>query len=132
MSHIDQPLMLMELLGRRSPAPAQGAHRQRHHPLREGQLRPGWRRGGICPQEPPPHADQRLDQIPGARPRQGPLRMLRRRLLLGKPRIKGPRRWTTSCRGTMAARATSATCRRTAAAARRASAKLLAKPRGLD
>jgi hypothetical protein len=28
MSHIDQPLMLMELLGRRSPAPAQDvAHR---------------------------------------------------------------------------------------------------------
>jgi len=134
-------------------------HLQRHHPLRAGHLRPGGRRGverrrarraaaalpsaprclpnatrrgGVRPQEPPPHADQRLDQIPGADPRQGPLRMLRRRLLLGKPRINGPWRWTTSCRGTMAARATSATCRRTAAAARRASTKLLAKPRGLD
>ena len=70
MSHIYQPLMLMELLGRRSPAPAQDVarrilgedvtqieyttervkrmvgkvHLQRHHPLRAGQLRPGGRR----------------------------------------------------------------------------------------
>ena len=29
-------------------------------------------------QEPPPHPDQRLDQSPGAHPRQRPLRMLRR------------------------------------------------------
>jgi hypothetical protein len=28
MSHIDQPLMLMELLGRRSPAPAQNVARR--------------------------------------------------------------------------------------------------------
>ena len=28
MSHIDQPLMLMELLGRRSPAPAQDVARR--------------------------------------------------------------------------------------------------------
>jgi len=72
MSHIDQPLMLMELLGRRSPAPAQDVarrilgeavtqidyttervkrmvgkvHLQRHHPLRAGHLRPSGRRGG--------------------------------------------------------------------------------------
>ena len=58
MSPIDQPLMLMELLGRSNQAPAQdvapagswdahggqGAHRQRHHPLREGHRRPGGRR----------------------------------------------------------------------------------------
>ena len=69
MSHVYQPLMLMELLGRRSPAPAQDVarrilgedvtqidystervkrmvgkvHLQRHHPLREGHLRPGGR-----------------------------------------------------------------------------------------
>ena len=67
MSHVYQPLMLMELLGRRSPAPAQDVarrilgedvtqievytervkrmvgkvHLQRHHPLRAGDLRPG-------------------------------------------------------------------------------------------
>jgi hypothetical protein len=149
MSHVYQPLMLMELLGRRSPAPAQDVarrilgedvtqidyytervkrmvgkvHLQRHHPLRPGRLRLGGRRGaerrrylaegqrggattrpaaaavppaprwlpnaawrgGFRPQEPPPHPDQRLDQSPGAHPGQGPLRMLRRRLLLGKP-----------------------------------------------
>jgi hypothetical protein len=71
MSHVYQPLMLMELLGRRSPAPAQDVarrilgedvtqidyytervkrmvgkvHLQRHHPLRAGHLRPGGRRG---------------------------------------------------------------------------------------
>jgi hypothetical protein len=70
MSHVYQPLMLMELLGRRSPAPAQDVarrilgedvtqidyttervkrivgkvHLQRHHPLRAGHLRPGGRR----------------------------------------------------------------------------------------
>ena len=70
MSHIYQPLMLMELLGRRSPAPAQDiarrnlgedvtqidyytervkrlvgkVHLQRHHPLRARRLRPGGRR----------------------------------------------------------------------------------------
>ena len=51
MSPIDQPLMLMELLGRRSPAPAQDVARrilgsawwarcspERHHPLRAGHL----------------------------------------------------------------------------------------------
>jgi hypothetical protein len=37
-------------------------------------------------QEPPPQPDQRLDQSPSAHPGQRPLRMLRRRLLLGKPR----------------------------------------------
>ena len=70
MSHVDQPLMLMELLARRSPAPAQDVarrilgedvtqiddytervkrmvgkvHLQRHHPLRPGRLRPCGRR----------------------------------------------------------------------------------------
>jgi hypothetical protein len=51
---------------------------------------------------PPPHPDQRFDQSPGAHPGQGPLRMLRRRLLLGKPCTRGPWRWTPSCPGTMA------------------------------
>ena len=55
-------------------------------------------------QEPPPHPGQRLDPIPGAHPGQGPLPMLRGRLLLSKPRTRGPWRWTTSCRGTRAAR----------------------------
>ena len=71
MSHVYQPLMLMELLGRRSPAPAQDVarrilgedvtqievytervkrmvgkvHLQRHHPLRARHRRPGERRG---------------------------------------------------------------------------------------
>jgi hypothetical protein len=71
MSHVYQPLMLMELLGRRSPAPAQDVtrrilgedvtqidyytervkrmvgkvHLQRHHPLRPGRLRPCGRGG---------------------------------------------------------------------------------------
>ena len=71
MSHVYQPLMLMELLGRRSPAPAQDVarrilwedvtqidyytervkrmvgkvHLQRHHPLRPRRLRLGGRRG---------------------------------------------------------------------------------------
>jgi hypothetical protein len=71
MSHIYQPLMLMELLGRRSPAPAQDVarrilgedvtqieyytervkrmvgkvHFQRHHPLQAGRLRIGGRGG---------------------------------------------------------------------------------------
>ncbi|WP_225875876.1 hypothetical protein [Cyanobium sp. NS01] len=58
MSPIDQPLMLLELLGRRSPAPAQdlarrilgnahggqGAHRQWHHRLRQRRLQPDRRR----------------------------------------------------------------------------------------
>ena len=70
MSHVYQPLMLMELLGRRSLAPAQDVarrilgedvtqidyytervkrmvgkvHLQRHHLLRPGRLRPGRRR----------------------------------------------------------------------------------------
>jgi hypothetical protein len=70
MSHVYQPLMLMELLGRRSPAPAQDVarrilgedvaqidyytervkrmvgkvHLQWHHPLRARHLRPGGRR----------------------------------------------------------------------------------------
>jgi hypothetical protein len=46
----------------------------------------GVRRWAVCSrrslrlraQEPPPHPDQRLDQSPGAHPRQRPLRMLRR------------------------------------------------------
>jgi hypothetical protein len=41
-----------------------------------------------------PHADQTLDQTPGAHPRQGQLRMLRGGLLLGKPRTSEPGRWT--------------------------------------
>ena len=71
MSHVYQPLMLMELLGRRSPAPAQDVarrilgedvtqidyytkrvkqmvgkvHLQRHHPLRARHLRPSGRGG---------------------------------------------------------------------------------------
>ena len=75
MSHVYQPLMLMELLGRRSPAPAQDVarrilgedmtqiddytervkrmvgkvHLQRHHPLRPGRLRPGGRGGAVTP-----------------------------------------------------------------------------------
>jgi len=61
-------------------------------------------------QEPPPHPDQRLDQSPGAHPGQRTLRMLRGGLLLGKPRTRGPWRWTPSCPGTRAARTTSATC----------------------
>ena len=72
--------------------------------------------------QPPPHPDQRLDQSPGAHPCQGPLRMLRRRLLLSKPRTRGPWRWTTSCPGTRAARTASATCRPSASAAMPASA----------
>ena len=72
-------------------------------------------------QEPPPQADQRLDQSPGAHPGLRPLRMLRRRLLLGKPCINGPWRWTTPCPGTRAARTTSATCRPSTSAAMPAS-----------
>ena len=72
-------------------------------------------------QEPPPHPDQRLDQIPSAHLGQRPLRMPRRRLLLGKPCTRGPWRWTTSCPGTRAARTTSATCRPSAFAAMPAS-----------
>ena len=79
------------------------------------------RRGGVRPPQPPPHADQRFDQSPGAHPGQGPLRMLRCRQLLGKPRTNGPWRWTTSCPGTRAARTTSATCRPSASAAMPAS-----------
>ena len=71
MSHVYQPLMLMELLGRRSPAPAQDVarrilgedvtqiddytervkrmvgkvHLQRHHPLQPRRLRPCGRLG---------------------------------------------------------------------------------------
>ena len=62
----------------------------------------------------PPHADLRLDQSPGAHLGRGPLRMLRRRLLLGRPRIKGHWRWTTSCPGTRAVRTTSTSCRHSA------------------
>ena len=69
-----------------------------------------------------PHADQTLDQRPGAHPRQGPLRMLRGGLLLGKPRTKGPWRRTTSCPKTRVALTTSATCRRSASSAMPASA----------
>jgi len=69
----------------------------------------------------PRQPDRRLDQIPGAHPDQGPLRMLRRWLLLGKPRTNGPWRWTTSCPETRAARTTSATCRPSASAAMPAS-----------
>ena len=39
---------------------------------------------------PPPHADQRFDQVSGAHKSPGPLRVLRGRLLLGKPRTSGP------------------------------------------
>jgi len=72
---------------------------------------------------PPPHPDLRLDQSPGAHPGQGPLRMLRRRLLLSKPRTKGPWKWTTSCPETMAGRTTSSTCRPSASAAMSAHSK---------
>ena len=41
-----------------------------------------------------PHADQTLDQTPGAHPRQRQLRMLRGGLLPGKPRTSEPGRWT--------------------------------------
>jgi len=101
--------------GRSPPDPPRlvgRVHLQRHHPLRPGRLRIGGRRGGglFAHAEacgfghwgPPPHPDQRLDQSPAAHPVQRPLRMLRRRLLLGKPCINGPWRWTTSCPGTMA------------------------------
>ena len=71
--------------------------------------------------QPPPHADQRLDQIPGVHPCQGPLRMLRGRLLLGKPRTSEPWRSTPSYPGTRAVRTTSATCRPSAFAAMPAS-----------
>ncbi len=135
----------------------QGAHRQRHHPLREGELRPGGRggaerrrtrpaaealppaprclpraarRSGVCPPQPPPHADQRLDQSPGSPMRQGPVRVLRGGLLLGKSRTNGPWRWTTSCPGTKAVPTTSATCRPSASAAMPASAMLFADARG--
>ena len=127
----------------------QGAHRQRHHPLREGELRPGGRggaerrrarpaaealppaprclpraarRSGVCPPQPPSHADQRLDQSPGSPMRQGPVRVLRGGLLLGKSRTNGPWRWTTSCPGTKAVPTTSATCKPSASAATPASA----------
>jgi hypothetical protein len=56
-------------------------------------------------------------KYPGGHPCHRPLRMLRRRLLLGKPCTRGPWRWTTSCRGTRAAQTTSATCRPSASAA---------------
>lgn len=56
--------------------------------------------------------------------RQGPLRMLRRRLLLGKSRTSGPWRWSTLCPGTRGAPMTSATCRPSASAAMPASAPL--------
>jgi hypothetical protein len=79
------------------------------------------RRGGVRPPQPPPHPDQRLDQIPGAHPSQGPLRMLRRRLLLGRSRTNGPWRWTISCPGTRAARTTSATFSASTSAATTAS-----------
>jgi hypothetical protein len=198
MSHVYQPLMLMELLGRRSPAPAQDVARRilgeyvtqiDYYTERVKRMvgkvltgngitryergiydlvggeelsdagtsgrRPAWRshyatsccscaasasmpsecsaarRWAVCsrkslrlrPQEPPPHPDQRLDQSPGAHPRQGPLRMLRRRLLLSKPRTKGPWKWTTSCPETMAVRTTSSTCRPSACAAMPAHSK---------
>ena len=98
----------------------------------------GVRRWAVCSrrslrlraQEPPPHADQRLDQRPGAHPCPRPLRMLRRRLLLSKPRTSGPWRWTTSCPGTRAVRTTSATCRPSASAAMPASAMQFAYARG--
>jgi hypothetical protein len=102
-------------------------HLQRHHPLRPGRLRIGGRRGGglFAHAEacgfghwgPPPHPDQRLDQIPDAHPGQGPLRMLRGRPLLGTPRIKEPWRWTTSSPKTKVALTTSAPCSPSASAA---------------
>ena len=73
-------------------------HLQRHHRL--------WR----WPRQP----DRRLSEIPGSPMGPGPLRVLRRGLLLSKLRSKGPWRWTTSCPGTRAAQATSATCSRSA------------------
>jgi hypothetical protein len=85
MSHVYQPLMLMELLGRRSPAPPPPqdlarrilgedvtqidystervkrmvgkVHLQRHHPLRPGRLRPCGRRR-VAPGNCPPRPPQ--------------------------------------------------------------------------
>ena len=48
-------------------------------------------------QEPPPHADQRLDQSPGAHPGQGPLRMLLRTRAPKGPG-GGPHRAQEPCR----------------------------------
>ena len=103
MSPIDQPLMPMELLGRRSPTPVQdiasrilgstwcagftfngiAAYGDGHDSLIGGdELSDGERDAllALCRlrldafREQP---NQRLDQIPGAHPCQGPLRMLR-------------------------------------------------------
>ena len=104
MSPIDQPLMPMELLGRRSPTPVQDiasrilgstwcagftfngitAYGDGHDSLIGGdELSDGERDAlqALCRlrldafREQP---NQRLDQIPGAHPRPGPLRVLRR------------------------------------------------------
>ena len=63
--------------------------------------------------------DQRLGELQGSPMRPGPLRVLRRGLLLSKPRTSMPWRWATSSPGTRAALAPSATCRRSASAAYR-------------
>jgi hypothetical protein len=197
MSHVYQPLMLMELLGRRSPAPAQDVARRilgkgvtqiEYYTERVkrmvGKVLTGngitrynqgayglvggiaegfcaavelsdagtWPKASVAEplrKELLQLCRQRLDAFRGQRgeevgclltqkpaasgtgaataprsaarsksgcspARQGPLRMLRRRLLLGKPRTSGSWRWTISCPGTRAARTTSATCRHSA------------------
>ncbi len=82
MKDVVQPLMLSELLGRRSPAPAQDVARRI--------LVGGEELSDAEREELLQLCRQRLDQGPSAHPRQRPLRMLRGRLLLGKPRINGP------------------------------------------
>ena len=142
MSPIDQPLMPMELLGRRSPTPVQDiasrilgstwcagftfngitAYGDGHDSLIGGdELSDGERDAllALCRlrldafREQP---NQRLDQIPGAHPCQGPLRVLR------SPRTPtGPGGGSHHPQKTMAAPKTSATSRRSASAATLAS-----------
>jgi hypothetical protein len=116
MSPIDQPLMPMELLGRRSPAPAQDiasrilasawwagftfngitAYGDGHDSLIGGdELSDGERDAllELCRQrldafrEQP---NQRLGELQGSPMRLGPLRVLRCGLLLSKPRTSAP------------------------------------------
>jgi hypothetical protein len=98
MSDVVQPLMLTELLGRRSPAPAQDVARRilvggwwarftfngishcekgTYALVGGDELSDPEREQLLAAAVPPPHADQRLDQGPGSPMRQGPLRVLR-------------------------------------------------------